>query len=606
MYQEDYLKRKVQEVSSRPTNITFNDIKIGNNTLDKIVQVWNDVCECKESQFFKDSLVYLLETIETLKNDMNEVKSQNKKLIKENVGIKNEMEELSKNLEKLQLERHKKMKRLVVGTDGAGEDTRLQGSSITPSNRAWLFSTEQWLENVVEMNPSTDSDNFEKTNCMKGKTSGTNNGESNSEMEREEGEDVIHRCRSSYFEEYDEVFEDVKEAESTSTYPNDRTPRVRRISDVIDSIGDISPPHLTKEKSLNFFSIDLLQVSPPRGHRIPTMTDSPSSPPMTPGSDLGYGSTGMPTPPSNAMLAKTKSFRFSSSSMDIAASPPRFDTQLDAKPIGKEAQTSMGSTSLSKPEEAVMPAERASREYNMKHARRGKAVIFNHEEFRDMPQRKGSSVDVKRLTTALEGLGFTVETYNDLEIEKLKTVIAELSTEDHSDADCLIVTVLTHGLSTGCLMAKDYAYPTEHLWTPFSADKCPSLAGKPKIFFIQACRGSKFDPGMRLVNQDQTDNIALSYKIPTMADFLLAYSTFEGFFSWRHPENGTWFVQCLCDVLEEEGQKNSLQDLLLEVSRKVAIDYESYNDLYNWQHEQKQVPQINSTLLRQVYFFPKD
>lgn len=81
---------------------------------------------------------------------------------------------------------------------------------------------------------------------------------------------------------------------------------------------------------------------------------------------------------------------------------------------------------------------------------------------------------------------------------------------------------------------------------------------------------------------------------------------FSDYYSWRHPETGTWFIQCLCQVLEEEGQKSSLQDILTEVSRRVATDYESYNDLYVCQHEQKQVPQINSTLLRQVYFWPKD
>lgn len=55
---------------------------------------------------------------------------------------------------------------------------------------------------------------------------------------------------------------------------------------------------------------------------------------------------------------------------------------------------------------------------------------------------------------------------------------------DHSDSDCLVVVVLSHGAS-GKLYAKDYGYPPDTLWTPFAGDKCPTLAGKPKIFLIQ-------------------------------------------------------------------------------------------------------------------------
>jgi caspase-like apoptosis-related cysteine protease len=64
-------------------------------------------------------------------------------------------------------------------------------------------------------------------------------------------------------------------------------------------------------------------------------------------------------------------------------------------------------------------------------------------------------------------------------------VIFSVAKEDHSDADCLLVTVLTHGVTSGLLAAYDCCYDVEKLWLPFTADKCPTLAGKPKIFIIQ-------------------------------------------------------------------------------------------------------------------------
>ena len=64
-------------------------------------------------------------------------------------------------------------------------------------------------------------------------------------------------------------------------------------------------------------------------------------------------------------------------------------------------------------------------------------------------------------------------------------IIFSVAEEDHSDADCLLVTVLTHGETSKFLYAQDSLYNVEDLWLPFTGDKCRSLAGKPKIFIIQ-------------------------------------------------------------------------------------------------------------------------
>ena len=55
---------------------------------------------------------------------------------------------------------------------------------------------------------------------------------------------------------------------------------------------------------------------------------------------------------------------------------------------------------------------------------------------------------------------------------------------DHSDCDCFVLTVLSHG-EMGIIYARDVAYKPESLWTPFTGDKCRTLAGKPKLFFLQ-------------------------------------------------------------------------------------------------------------------------
>lgn len=60
-----------------------------------------------------------------------------------------------------------------------------------------------------------------------------------------------------------------------------------------------------------------------------------------------------------------------------------------------------------------------------------------------------------------------------------------VANEDHSDNDCIAMVVLSHGINSSFVYAKDNPYPVECLWSSFTADNCPSLAGKPKLFFVQ-------------------------------------------------------------------------------------------------------------------------
>lgn len=210
---------------------------------------------------------------------------------------------------------------------------------------------------LVDNNEITDS-NFPQLSSGNGNVNKRATITSIDELTEEVGDlDLVEEYQTAnmYYEEYDgddEVFEEYEESRKSITVRAGREPRVRRISDVIDSIGDTSPSSSIKERHHSFTFPDqtFAQVEekslvivrreeinhfhlekPPNSKDIAAAMDSPNfpmSPPVTPGSDLGYYSTGLPTPPS-ALVFKPKWFRFSNSSMD-AASPPKLDT-LDAK-----------------------------------------------------------------------------------------------------------------------------------------------------------------------------------------------------------------------------------------------------------------------------------
>jgi len=258
---------------------------------------------------------------------------------------------------------------------------------------------------------------------------------------------------------------------------------------------------------------------------------------------------------------------------------------------------------------ATMPVHKDSEVYNMNHSKRGRAIIFNHENFHpnlDLGRRFGTERDKVNLKSTLTTLGFEVSAFDDLTYQEVAHEIEKLTKEDHKDRDCLMIAVLSHG-DTQLMYAKDYSYKPDLLWQSFSADKVPSLAGKPKMFFIQACQGSQLDEGTKLVRVSRTevDSNPQSYRIPNHADFLIVFSTVPGFYSWRNTTNGSWFIQSICSVLNKYASKKDLLAMMTVVAREVALYFESNTPSQPHMNQKKQIPFVTSTLIRDVYLVPK-
>ncbi|XP_014213989.1 caspase-1-like [Copidosoma floridanum] len=383
--------------------------------------------------------------------------------------------------------------------------------------------------------------------------------------------------------------------------------RARRTSDVIDSIGESSygsSPTLSHSSGSPRFSFDSPFYSP-----TATTTTTPGIFPGTPAT--GYSTPQRPPQPAHWNTG-------SMVSPDLGYSTPERSHHgmcyADGSSQKIELHDALGPRTLggqypfSSVVSGQMPVPKDADRYNMGHRQRGKCVIFNHERFdTGFETREGSSIDAHRIEQTFERLGFAVEICNDYEFADVMQKINELSQEDHSNSDCLCIFVLTHGLKNNVICAKDAAYNIERLWKPFTAERCVTLAGKPKLFFLQACRGDSLDEGVRMhsAKVSETDSID-SYKIPTHADFLFANSTVEGFYSWRNPVVGTWYIQSLCQMLDEYSPTVDLGRVLTMTARKVAMDFASYNDLDPGLHDLKQVPMVTSTLIRDLYFAPKD
>lgn len=255
--------------------------------------------------------------------------------------------------------------------------------------------------------------------------------------------------------------------------------------------------------------------------------------------------------------------------------------------------------------------------YDMNCKYRGHALLINNERFSiqlkeaGLGDRPGSNVDEKNLNKCLHDLGFRVTVYPNLTANQMRSVCAKMAAKDHSECDCFVLVILSHG-EEGIVYGTDQTVEIKDLTRYFKGDTCSSLIGKPKIFIIQACRGYQTDPGVS-VNVidakgkafDETDTPTSNnrvIKLPLEADFLYAYSTVPGYYSWRNGMNGSWFVQALCDTLNEHGKTMEIRKLLTLVNRRVAQNFQSLNPDNKDFHKMKQIPCITSMLTKDLTF----
>ena len=189
------------------------------------------------------------------------------------------------------------------------------------------------------------------------------------------------------------------------------------------------------------------------------------------------------------------------------------------------------------------------------------AVIINNKEFDKSSKREGSDKDEKSIKQLKSLNVFVKHTLKDLTADEMVGALKFLATKDpdnltsvgngrgalkllntaegkmkkfdtiekirggligtdnlesFEDYSCLMVFIMTHGSNNGILAGRDSSETTvDKLAAVFNSEQCKELAGKPKIFIIQACRGGEVDE-MRADDYKSDDNKddQISCKLP--------------------------------------------------------------------------------------------
>ncbi|XP_053546309.1 caspase-9 [Bombina bombina] len=253
----------------------------------------------------------------------------------------------------------------------------------------------------------------------------------------------------------------------------------------------------------------------------------------------------------------------------------------------------------------------------------GYCLIINNMEFLEcsnLSYRTGSDIDRQKLEYRLRSFRYDVVVKNNLKGAEIHEELQQLAKKDHSQRDCCMVVILSHGCETRHVQFPGGVYgtdgvriPVERIVNYFNGSNSPSLRGKPKLFFIQACGGDQKDRGFEVDAEgppssessdsiqsdatpvradkdtdDETDAVA---SLPTAGDVLVSYSTFPGYVSWRHKVTGSWYVEILDKILSEHAGSEDLQTLLVMVANEV-----SSKGTY------KQIPGYFNFLRKRFYF----
>lgn len=179
-------------------------------------------------------------------------------------------------------------------------------------------------------------------------------------------------------------------------------------------------------------------------------------------------------------------------------------------------------------------------------------LIINNIIFEGHAEHEGAELDEEVLKQLFKDLFFTVYVFKNLERNEMLNVAVDFAKKNHSEFDAFVFIVMSHG-EDGDTISGVKGRPTrvKDLMHEFKAANCSTLRNKPKLFFIQTCRGSSNETLSPAWGGFDVDSAAVFSGYSTLprgvcpreADFLLAFATAPGYCSWRHSQDGSLFIQ---------------------------------------------------------------
>ena len=200
----------------------------------------------------------------------------------------------------------------------------------------------------------------------------------------------------------------------------------------------------------------------------------------------------------------------------------------------------------------------------------GLCVIMNNTVFNtpQLGELEGGKKDEEDLKKLFKKLGFTVMVHKNLTAEKMKSTAEGYSHMKHSGVFFLII--LSHGGEGDVVYGTDGNEVEVHqLKELFYATKCPSLAGIPKIFMIDACRGSRNERVYRPETKSATKSSKRRASVTDSADVYTIFASTRGTTAGIDSELGSHLTRNFVDIVTKATYEKNFEEIMIKVKRHI-------------------------------------
>ncbi|XP_070768230.1 caspase-2 isoform X1 [Enoplosus armatus] len=276
--------------------------------------------------------------------------------------------------------------------------------------------------------------------------------------------------------------------------------------------------------------------------------------------------------------------------------------------------------------------------YRMNSSPRGFALVISNVTFDpcaapDLDPRKGGEVDDEVLRKVFTELDYLVTVNRDLTAQSMRTCIEKFSRRpEHRTMDSCVVCLLSHGVEGAIYGTDGQLLQLDWVFEAFDNAHCPLLQNKPKLFFIQACRGEEMDCGVEQIDgpartcspsceqrdagregqgdansRQRGDMGQPRIKLPQRSDMICGFASLKGqricTAAMRNTKRGSWFIQELNTSLRLHARDTHLADIMVQVNGRIK-EREGYAP-GTAHHRCKEMSEFTSSLCKDLYLFPK-
>lgn len=204
-------------------------------------------------------------------------------------------------------------------------------------------------------------------------------------------------------------------------------------------------------------------------------------------------------------------------------------------------------------------------------------ITFNRPEFENLDS---AYKDIKKIEEVFGEMHYEVKRFCDKTSIEMIQILKELSKSDFSQDSCVVIFIDSHGDYNAIFGTDCEKVFIREFFDCFK--KNDTLKNKPKLFFVDACRGSR-------VLKKQSENlidIENFSKVEEESDIFIGYATIKNHISLIG-EDGSKFIQELCTIIKNDNKE--IDHIIRTINSRIAFS-------------EKQIANVDHSLRKFFYF----